>query len=481
MSNVFRALNRRSLFPGFAGLTAAVGGLFTKFGKSDDGFQLVAQAHAEGAPGVRAKQGNLAHISGAKVPAQQMAEWAAGGAGRGPNAMAVTANGMRRAPAEASRYEAKVHNYPCGQVTVLTFKKGAPVHHQIAFETSIYVLQGSTTLIPLRGLAGKPIKINAGDGLYLPSGILTDAKAASDLVVVLFTVANPKPGAKQSIVTAKQAKDSEIAQWIVDGKEFSARTPAEIKAAPKNASRYITKLYEFDGNSFRVATLKKGTRTNMVAPTRSDVLMYVAKGSAVRKEAGESFQISAGDTFRERMNKPGSWEALEDLLLIATDAPPNTLPEGTGWTNTVAKAASTGTTLYEMSIDHNNRSTIGVVNVPTQTVSPLEAVSAKQDAVGFRIGYRPFLPYTRTDANYASDNGPTWMGVGGPPHFVARMVGTTENTMQDGAVFRQSAGEFFYCRPASLHNSNQNGVTPGVVMNVMLPGTEDSTGPLVVK
>ena len=311
--------------------------------------------------------------------------------------------------------------------------------------------------------------------------MISETKAASDVVLVLFVVANPKPGAKQTIVTSKQAKASEIAQWQDGGKDLSARTPEELRAAPKNASRYVTKRYEFDGNSFRVATLKKGTRTNNVAPTRSDVLMYVAKGSARRTEGAETFQISAGDAFRERKGSAGSWEALDDLVLIATDAPPNFTEEGTGWTNTLAKAATTGSTLFEFGIDHNQRSTVGVIKVPMQTVSNLEQISAKQDATFFRIGYRQFLPHTRTSPDYVSAAGPTEMHVGGDPHFVARMAGSTENTLQDGSVFRQSAGDFVFCRPGSLHHSNQVGFTPGLVINLYTPGTEATTDPLVVK
>ena len=481
MSIRLRGLTRRALLPAFTGLTAAAGAIFSGFGKSASEGGFISEARAEGSGGVRANQGNLAHIKGASAPAQRMAEWADAGPGRGPNSVAASSGSFSRAPANASRYEAKLFNFPCGALRVLTFGKGSPVHHQITFETEIFVLQGSATLIPLRGLSGKPTKVSAGDALFLPSGILTDPQAHEDFVILQAIVGNPLPGAKQSIVTAKQAQHSEQVQWRQDGKAYSATTPEEIKAAPANASRYGIERYVFDGNSFRVATLKKGTRTNMVAPSRSDVLMYVVKGRGRRTEDNEIFDLVAGDAFRERMGKPGSWEALDDLILVATDAPVNVGAPGSGWTAAVAAASREGTTLYEMGIDHNNRSTVGVITLPMQRISDLESISAKQDAVEFRIGYRTFFPRTRTHPDYQSDSGPFSLGVGGSPHFVARMVGGTENTMQDGSVFRQTAGEFVYVRPGSLHHSNQVGFVPGVVMNVVLPGTEDDTHPLVVK
>ena len=68
------------------------------------------------------------------------------------------------------------------------------------------------------------------------------------------------------------------------------------------------------------------------------------------------------------------------------------------------------------------------------------------------------------------------MHTGGSPHFVARMVGSTENTMQDGAAFRQIAGDFVYVRPGSLHHSSRFGFTPGMVLNLFMPGTVEDTG-----
>ena len=137
--------------------------------------------------------------------------------------------------------------------------------------------------------------------------------------------------------------------------------------------------------------------------------------------------------------------------------------------------------LYAMNIDHNDRSTVGFVDVPMQKLGPLESISAKQDGIEWRVGYRTSYTIPRTSPNYDAPGGAFEMHVGGPPHFVARMSGNTENTMQDGSVFREAAGDFLYVRPGALHNSNQLSVVPGVVFNLLLPGTDEDTGPLVLK
>jgi hypothetical protein len=137
--------------------------------------------------------------------------------------------------------------------------------------------------------------------------------------------------------------------------------------------------------------------------------------------------------------------------------------------------------LFAMSLDQNDRSTVGFIDVKMQKLGDLESISAKQDGIECRVGYRVSYTHARTSPEFDAPGGPFEMHTGGPPHFVARMWGSTENTMQDGSVFRNTAGDFLYVRPGCLHNSNQLGVVPGVVFNLLLPGTEDDTGPLVLK
>jgi quercetin dioxygenase-like cupin family protein len=469
---------RRTLLKGIVGIGAASAALSMR----ETGGGLLSLAQAQSFTGVRAGQGGLLHISGASAPTTRMAEWAdANAAATGRHHIASTAAALAKAPEHAAHYEAKLHSYPSGSLRVLTFKRGSPVHHQITFESQIYILKGSATLRPLEGLSGKPVTVKEGDALFLPSGILTSPKAEQDFVILQMFVGYRATAPKQAIVTAREAESYRTAQWQKDGKEFSTRVPAEIRAAPKDAAVWSTKRYRFDGNSIRVASFRKGGRTNLVTITGSDVLIYIAKGRFRRHEGNEVFDLVEGDTTREVDGNPGYWEVLEDSVFIATDAPLTPAAPTSGWTAELNRNASEGTKLFEMGIDHNNRSVIGLLDIPMKKVSDLESISAKQDALHFRIGLRPFFPRARTHPDYESAGGPFEMHVGGPPHFVARMSGSTENTMQDGSVLRQTAGDFVYVRPGSLHHSNQVGHVPGVVLNLVMPGTDLDTQPLVIK
>ncbi len=482
MGDTIPKTSRRSAFRKALGYSAAIAGLAAGKWNKGAGFSLIPFAQAQSHAGVRGNNGDILAVKGRDAITSQMAEWVNVNSRPGRNRIVMSEEARGRAPDDASHYEAKFYNFPCGNLRTLTFKKGTPVFHQITFEAHIYVLQGSATLRPLAGLSGERVTVKEGDALFLPSGVLESENADEDFIILQHFVAYTSENPRSTIVTADEALSYQTAQWQGGDEQFTLRTPNDdVSKAPANATRWSSNRYNFDGNSIRVATFKKGGRSNLGTTQRRDVLIYISKGHFRRHEGDDVFDLRAGDVLREKMGNPGYWEPLEDSQFIATDAPITATDPVAGWTQAVNEAASEGTTLFEMGIDHNNRSAVGVLNIPMQKLGEYESISTKQDATYFRIGFRPWRPKTRTAADYASAAGPFEMHAGGAPHFVARMVGATENTMQDGAVFRQTAGDFVYVRPGSLHHSNQVGYTPGVVMNLFMPGTDLDTQPLVIK
>jgi uncharacterized RmlC-like cupin family protein len=368
---------------------------------------------------------------------------------RGAQRIAASKEALAKAPATASRYEAKAYNFPSGSLRVLTFKKGGPVHHLIAFETEIYVLQGSATLMPLRSFPDKPVKVAAGDALFLPSGVLVNPKAEDDVVLIQAVVASSAAKPKKTIIRAHDARAS--------GK---------------------TRTYAGDGNAIRVLTLGKGEAANLSTGARSDVLAYIVKG----KLLGQAGDAIPGDAIREKLGTPGSWKAAEESVVVATDAPISPTAPESGWAAALHDARTAAPMrLFSMNIDHNGRSGVTFVNIPMQKLSDTESMSARQDGAYFRIGHRTSYTLARTSPKFESDGGPYEMHGFGEPHFVARLSGSTEVTMQDGSVFRSAAGDFLYVRPGCLHNSNQLSETSGVVMNMYTPGGVDDIGPLIVK
>ena len=285
--------------------------------------RLIPEAQAASAHvGAQKNQGDVIFIPGRDAVTTTLAEWQDPKVATGPFRIAASKQALERAPKEACRYEAKTYNYPSGSIRVLTFKKGGPLHHMISFETEILVLAGSATLTPLPGLAGKPVTVKAGDALFLPSGNFTAPKLSEDLVLLTFLVSNTKKDAKASIIKGSDLKATVSMEWEEGGKEVNARTPEEMKKAPKGAHQLTLKRYVFDGNSIRHATLKGGKSGNF-KNTRVDVLIYIAKGKVRRIEGDQTLELVAGDTIREKLGNPGWWEPHEETIFIATDAPVN--------------------------------------------------------------------------------------------------------------------------------------------------------------
>ena len=297
------------------------------------GLPLIGEAAAQGFTGVGKDKSDLVFIKASEVPSVLIAEWEDAKAATGPNRIAHGKTLADKAPATASRYEAKSFEYPTGTIRVLTWKKGTPVLHQVTFETELFVVSGSVTLNPIRGLAGKPQKLSAGDALFMPSGTLVNPKTTEDTVLLQYFVSAASKEPTGTIIRLKEAKDGPRRfEWLENGKEMSASSekPDEVKKAPKDAIQLVTRRYQFDGNSIRYAMLKKGStqfHTGTYDNKRVDVLIYIPKGRMRRKEGDQTVELVAGDTTREKKGNAGWWEVLEDSVFISTDAPVRPNPE----------------------------------------------------------------------------------------------------------------------------------------------------------
>ncbi len=287
-----------------------------------DGLPLISSAQAAANIGVGSDQGDIVYVPGSAARTSMVAEWMDPKSAIGPFRIAGNKAAFDKAPPEAARAEAKLYNFPSGSLRTLTYKKGGPVLHLITFETEIFVLSGSATLTPLPGHPGKPVKVSAGDALFLPSGYLSSPKASEDFVILQAFVGRTEREAKSMIVTRKQAVHTESSEWEVDGKEVRATKPDEIKKAPKGAHHLSLLRYVGEGNSIRHATIK-GARSGTGTTSRVDVLIYIAKGRVRRKEGNQMLDLVVGDCIREKLGNPGYWEPLEESIFIATDAPMN--------------------------------------------------------------------------------------------------------------------------------------------------------------
>lgn len=219
------------------------------------------------------------------------------------------------APVGAGHYVAQEYNFPMGALRVLKWDTG-PVIHQITFETQLYMLKGSATV----GLAGETVTVNAGDAVFLPSGILRNTNPTGETVILTYIVSSTADAPQAKVVRGEGLNVMAIAQWM-DGDEPTTATDHDaILSAPDGAAKFTVKRFSGDGNSFRHAVLEAGGRTTPATNGR-DILIYVNKGLMKRTEDGIEYMVKAGDAIREENGKSGYWEILEDSEFIATDMP----------------------------------------------------------------------------------------------------------------------------------------------------------------
>jgi len=275
------------------------------------------------APTIVQPQTNIIHIPGSSIKSIPIAEWEVPNTSAdGPLVprirIAEGEEAVALAPTNATRYEAKEYVFPMGSLRVLTFKKDAgPVIHQITFETELFMLQGSANV----GVLGKQVLINAGDAVFLPSGVLRNDSPTEDTVVALFAVSNSAESPKSMVIRGNDLQEMTIAQYVRDGESVSAVKPEDLARAPEDAGVFDLKRYTFDGNSIRLAKLHKGGSTTPATNSRTDILIYISKGRMRRTEDGQVYEVVSGDAIREEFGKTGYWELLEESEFLATNMP----------------------------------------------------------------------------------------------------------------------------------------------------------------
>jgi quercetin dioxygenase-like cupin family protein len=221
-------------------------------------------------------------------------------------------------PDDASKYEARSHKYPMGAVRILSWDKGSgPVVHQVTFETELFILQGEVDM-ELQG--GEKIRLDAGDAVSLPAGVLRNMNPSDDTVIVQYFVGNTAESPKTEVVRGAEQSEIRLMQWMDEGEPVTAVKEEDIENAPPGAAALSLKAYPFAGNSIRHVHLSQGGTSN---PTTYavDVLIYIVKGRMRRTEGDQVFEVSAGDTVRESKGQTGYWEILEDSEFISTNAP----------------------------------------------------------------------------------------------------------------------------------------------------------------
>ncbi len=229
---------------------------------------------------------------------------------------------VAKAPANAVRYEVRTNVYPTGTIREYKFKKATGgVLHPLTTDTELYVLKGAVEV----GVGKKREKLGVGDAVSMPSGALRSVGKGEDTTIISWTVGSSVPNPKAMLIRGKDVKAEMTGEWDENGKVVRTSTTAETnKRAPKDARRLLSKRYEFDGNSIRVAHLYKGANRAPALMTQ-DSLIYISEGPIVFEQGkdpattpGEKHEVNPGDFVREEAGLKHIWHQVHDGGFITT-------------------------------------------------------------------------------------------------------------------------------------------------------------------
>ncbi|MSO99167.1 MAG: hypothetical protein EXR11_13285 [Rhodospirillaceae bacterium] len=249
---------------------------------------------------------------GDAIPAIPHATWIESGVIR----VAVGAPAVAKAPATATRYSVKTIVHPTGTIHEMMFTKtGGGVFHPVGTITQLYVLKGSAEV----GVGSQRVQIKQGDAISRPSGILRSQATPEDTTIIAWSVGSSVKNPKPMVIRGEDVTAETTAEWMEGDKVV--RTADTNAKAPPDAKKLISKRYEFDGNSIRVARMLKGG-SRAPALMTADSLIYITHGRLRFHQYGNGIdevrEVTSGDFIREQAGMTHIWDQLEDGGFVTT-------------------------------------------------------------------------------------------------------------------------------------------------------------------
>lgn len=231
------------------------------------------------------------------------------------NGKALIATDLGKAPKDAVVIQVEI--LPLGGRSSyhrITIPKGKTFTAPKDGDALAYVVKGKLRV----KLGTVEADVGAGDA-WRKIAVQDNVYTAIDEAVILDTAAPPATEATAPVVRVREVTKAPIAFYVENGKNIVARGPDAAKA-PKDAVVLQVEIMPLGGSqNYRRITIAKGQ--SFTAPTTSDTLVYLLKGKMRLKLGGVEAELGEGDAWRKIAVQPNIYTALEDTLLVETDAP----------------------------------------------------------------------------------------------------------------------------------------------------------------
>jgi len=155
--------------------------------------------------------------------------------------------------------------------------------------------------------------------MSLIKGALVLGIAMSTLTGSVANAQSPD-GLRAAVVKGADITPRQTAFWVENGAPKAARG-ADVANAPKGATVIDVKVFDLGGGqNYREIKIRKGDAFS--PPKGRDALVYVLSGKLDVKLGDVKDTVGPGDSFRKIAAQDNNYTAVEETVIVETDAPP---------------------------------------------------------------------------------------------------------------------------------------------------------------
>ncbi|MCB2106915.1 MAG: hypothetical protein KDE14_04400 [Rhodobacteraceae bacterium] len=166
-----------------------------------------------------------------------------------------------------------------------------------------------------RGAMGCAHRESSFKSVKIAIGIGAIAAAVSGMPAVAQDAALPRA----AVVKGANIMPRQSAYWVENGERKAARGK-DVATAPKDATVIDVKVFDLGGGqNYREIKIRKGDAFS--PPKGRDALIFVLSGKLDIKLGDVTDSVGPGDSFRKIAAQDNLYTAVEETVIVETDAP----------------------------------------------------------------------------------------------------------------------------------------------------------------
>ena len=219
------------------------------------------------------------------------------------------------APYDAVKIDARLYNFPSGQLRKLYFEKGARTPWHLSKDQDLIFYY---TLRQVEFVDDQVVIDAPGDVSMHPSGVMHHSEVLQAGPRLEFAFAPQGKSGKDLIALPGREMTLHEATESVEG----GHRVVTYGKTDKAGAKFTAKLFQFPGYLLVEAHLPKG-ETLPVHKNADEKLLYVLEGRLKVTSDTATDEVGPGDMVRQIAGRPFAREALEDSVVLELDGSKN--------------------------------------------------------------------------------------------------------------------------------------------------------------